>query len=360
MEHPRRPDLRRDDHEAQGSSERAGTAAPISLVDLDGAVTRIAPFGAWTREQVRLPDGEARFVTSLDRGQLWHTAGEVSTWAHEVRVGPATVSSRAGRFHAVAEPDGGATITCLGGHVAVSTKLHDPVRLEPDEAVAVAADGETCVVIDAASLAPRSPNRPPAAGPVSGQATNRAGRVQGAETGGNRPSYAGRRVALIALIAALGMSATGLVATWIHQDDARSSTSPRRSSTERSAEPRSTAPPRTTVPRRTTGPSRPTAPPRTSVPVKPPAAASAAAELDTCAKAGAGVLAGGRLANTGAREAAFTVHVTLFGPAGRVLGRGTTTTPIVAPGASTTIGTLISGPPPPAGAHCEVGPIRPG
>jgi len=125
-----------------------GTAEPVTLVDLDGGVTRIAPNGSWTREQVRHPGDDPVFITRLERGQLWHRTGErSSSWTHEVQVGPATIVSDRGRFHVRAEPDGGATITCLEGQVAVATNLSEAMLLMPDEAVSVAADGETCIVV---------------------------------------------------------------------------------------------------------------------------------------------------------------------------------------------------------------------
>ena len=132
-----------------GGEKLAGTAEPVTLVDLDGAVTRIAPFGTWMREQVRHPGDEPLFITRLEEGQLWHQTGQrAQTWAHEVQVGPATIVSARGRFHAVAEPDGGATITCLEGQVAVATQLSSPLLLEPDEAVSIGADGETAVLVE--------------------------------------------------------------------------------------------------------------------------------------------------------------------------------------------------------------------
>jgi len=145
-----RGELTRGGKPAGGIGEKlAGTAEPVTLVDLDGAVTRIAPFGTWTREQVRHPGDEPLFVTRLEEGQLWHEAGpRGQTWAHEVQVGPATIVTARGRFHAVAEPDGGATITCLAGQVAVATQLSSPLLLEPDEAVSIGADGETAVVVE--------------------------------------------------------------------------------------------------------------------------------------------------------------------------------------------------------------------
>ncbi|MDQ6697496.1 MAG: FecR family protein [Actinomycetota bacterium] len=150
-------------HGGDGAEQPAGTAEPVTLVDLDGAVTRIAPASVWTREQVRHPGDEPLFITRLERGQLWHRAKHHSrTWAHEVQVGPATVVSEGGRFHVVAEPDGGATITCLEGQVAVATQLTAALLLEADEAVSVAADGETCVLVESPTryaIEPRTVDR---------------------------------------------------------------------------------------------------------------------------------------------------------------------------------------------------------
>ncbi len=143
--------------EPGGSAGALGTAEPVTFVDLDGAVTRIAPFGAWTREQVRHPGDDPLFITRLERGQLWHRAGRSKTWAHEVQVGPATVVSEGGRFHVVAEPDGGATITCLDGNVAVATQLSSALLLQRDEAVSVDADGETCVMVEPAATKAAEP-----------------------------------------------------------------------------------------------------------------------------------------------------------------------------------------------------------
>ena len=156
---------------------RSGTAEPVTLVDLDGAETRIAPWGSWTHEQVRHPGGRLMFVTRLHRGQLWHrTAAPTAHWTHQVQVGPAMVVSPRGRFHAVAETDGGATVTCLEGMVEVSTGLRDALALQPDQAVAVAADGETCVVTEALEadrpLLVEPAEQPPL--PPSGPATTAA------------------------------------------------------------------------------------------------------------------------------------------------------------------------------------------
>ncbi|MCU1353674.1 MAG: hypothetical protein JWM05_2883, partial [Acidimicrobiales bacterium] len=130
-----------------------GATEPVTLTDPDGSVTRIAPWASWTREQVRPPGGDAVLVTRLDRGQLWFSAGtggDAATWRHEVHVGSAVVTTTTGRCHVVAEPDGGATVTCLDGEVQVATRLRAPVLLTVDRAAAVSADGETLVVIEQA------------------------------------------------------------------------------------------------------------------------------------------------------------------------------------------------------------------
>lgn len=128
-----------------------GATDPLTLTDPDGAVTRVAPWSSWTREQVRAPGGEPALVTRLEQGQLWFAAGRRrSPWRHEVHVGPAIVSTPRGRFHATAEPDGGATIACLAGRTRVVAGLREPVLLGPDQSAAVSSDGRTLVVMDRA------------------------------------------------------------------------------------------------------------------------------------------------------------------------------------------------------------------
>lgn len=126
-----------------------GATEPITLTDPDGAVTRVAPWSSWTREQVRAPGGEPALVTRLDQGQLWFSAGRRrSPWRHEVHVGPAVVSTPRGRFHAIAESDGGATVACLAGRTRVVAGLREPVLLGPDQSAAISSDGRTLVVMD--------------------------------------------------------------------------------------------------------------------------------------------------------------------------------------------------------------------
>lgn len=187
---------------AGAAGERAGTAEPVTLVDLDGAVTRIAPFSVWTREQVRHPGDDPLFITRLERGQLWHRAKHHGrTWAHEVQVGPATVVSEGGQFHVVAEPDGGATITCLAGQVAVATQLTAALLLEADEAVSIAADGETCVVVEPPAknaIEPRVVDR--SAWPPSKRTAGLAGPIRMWTAVASRPHFVSALLALVAVL----------------------------------------------------------------------------------------------------------------------------------------------------------------
>ena len=132
-------------------ADPAEATEPITLTDPDGSVTRVAPWSSWTREQVRAPGGEPSLVTHLDEGQLWFAAGRRrSPWRHEVVAGPATITTPAGRFHVIAEPDGGATIACLSGRARVVAGLRDPVVLGPNQTASVSTDGTTFVVTEAA------------------------------------------------------------------------------------------------------------------------------------------------------------------------------------------------------------------
>lgn len=134
----------------QGSEPEGFVASePITLTDPDGAVTRVAPWSSWTREQVRRPGGESALVTRLDQGRLWFSSGsQKSPWLHEVHVGPAVVSTPGGRFQVSVEPDGGASVACLAGRARVAAGLEGPVVLETDQCAAVSSDGLTLVVLD--------------------------------------------------------------------------------------------------------------------------------------------------------------------------------------------------------------------
>ena len=87
--------------EDEGSTP--GATEPITLTDPDGAVTLVAPWSTWTREQMRAPGGEPALVTRLEQGQLWFSAGRRrSPWRHEVHIGRVVVSTPMGRFQMLA------------------------------------------------------------------------------------------------------------------------------------------------------------------------------------------------------------------------------------------------------------------
>lgn len=125
----------------------AGANEPITLSDPDGAITRVAPWSTWTREQVRAPGGEPSLVTHLQDGQLWFAAGRTrSPWRHEIRIGTTSVTTPQGRFHASAADGGGATVACLAGRTRVLVKGGEPIVLRENQTAAISSDGTTVVV----------------------------------------------------------------------------------------------------------------------------------------------------------------------------------------------------------------------
>lgn len=341
----------------RGENEaRAGTTEPVTLVDLDGAETRIAPSGSWAHEQVRQPGGEPVYVTRLDRGQLWHRSPlATSTWTHRVEVGPATVASPRGRFHAVAEPDGGATVTCLEGTVEVSTGLRDALALEPDQAVAVAADGETCVVTEALE-----DDRPLLVEPASPPTANPR-----PATADHRWPGPGRPV-LIALVLGTVLALTIVLIVLASRDPGGSSRSANRPAGRAKAVPRantstrhatsgvpstavpSSAAPSSARPRATTAPSN-----------APPVTAPASVHLDSCLQSSGGILAGGTVTNPGGGTTRYRVLMTLEDPGDRVLARVAADTAAVAPKAAARVDVLLTYRGPPAGVRCVVRSVTP-
>lgn len=339
---------------------------PITLTDPDGAVTRLAPSSSWTREQVRAPGGEPALVTRLESGQLWFASGRRrSPWRHEVQVGAATVSTPQGRFHAIAETDGGATVVCQAGRARVVTGLGDPVLLNAEESAAISSDGGTLVVMDrgsatagAGALTP-DPEAAPARSTSSGSET-------GSEAAGDEPGAgdqgpaglvavapAGRRArrrwewipeltavaAVIALLVALALWVVGgrtsndvaapvptTAATVAPPTTRRPGTAPSTAPT-RTTRPRTTtsAAPATTTSRRpattttrpattsTAPPATTTAPPATTTVTARPVApgASAVGELVGCRRVGGGVEATVELTHRAGGASPFEVTVAL-------------------------------------------------
>lgn len=132
-----------------GSGPSVGASDPITLSDPDGAITRVAPWSTWTREQVRAPGGEPSLVTHLQDGQLWFAAGRTrSPWNHEIRIGDTSVSTPRGRFHVATTNGMGATVACLSGRTRIVVGDEEPVIIRENQTAAIGSDGDTIVVTD--------------------------------------------------------------------------------------------------------------------------------------------------------------------------------------------------------------------
>lgn len=317
---------------------RSQTAESVLLTDPDGAVTRVAPWSTWTREQRRAPGGEPSLVTRLDQGQLWFSAGSSgSPWRHEVRVGPAVVSTPRGRFHAIAEDDGGATVACLAGRTRVSTAFREPVLLDADQTVAVSSDGTTMVVI----------NRESEPGlMLTGSAKGRPGRNR------SRLPEAASIVALLALlVGAVFLFGRGLVPN--EQVMVPVDFVPETVIDAPSVDPATVDP---TVSEADTGPAEvgdadiaedvppaPSTAPTTSAPLPavPPQVApvtappgTATGRLIGCRRSATGVVATVDVVHRSGGPDRFTVDVALVDRTGTVFATGSSRTPVIEPSAS--------------------------
>ena len=337
-----------------------GATEPITLTDPDGAVTRVAPWSSWTREQVRAPGGEPALVTRLDQGQLWFAAGRRrSPWHHEVHVGPAVVSTPRGRFHATAEPDGGATIACLAGRTRVVAGLREPVLLGPEQTAAVSSDGRTLVVMerpdvdaegadqnlvlaaaddlpgdDPVELLPESAGGP-GPGPVLASVPAGAGPpVDPPAVGRSRWGWL-PEVAVVAALIAVLLAAIVVFGkpTKRHQEEAgpraRTTVS---TSVSTTAVPATTARPVTT----TTAPATTTSKPPVTTTTRPRAVASnalAVGELVSCRRADGGVTGSVRVSQKSGPASRFKVTVGLIDAGGGVFAQGATSSAVLADGA---------------------------
>jgi hypothetical protein len=365
------------------------------LTDPDGAVTRVAPWSSWTREQVRAPGGEPALVTRLDQGQLWFSAGRRrSPWRHEVHVGPAVVSTPRGRFQAVAEADGGATIACLAGRTRVVAGLREPVLLGPDQSAAVSADGRTLVVMDRASGAevtdpevidltaaeeleeaevaeyaavgaePAAVRSGPA--PLMPDFDERPSDPPSApeplpyhDDDDDRPARLGWIPELVAVLALIGLLVAGI---WVFTDRGDGgddladpvTTLPITESTAAST----TDAPTTSKPTTTQAPTT-TATPTTATPTtatsRPPAAtgATGTGELRGCRRAEGGVVATVAVTHRSGPASTFSVSARLVDPDGVEFARGAARTPLIQPGSTGSVDVLV---PAAAGAagSCEL------
>ena len=343
-------------------------------------------------------------MTRLDQGQLWFSAGRRrSPWRHEVHVGPAIVSTPRGRFQAIAEPDGGATIACLAGRTRVVAGLREPVLLGPDQSAAVSSDGRTLVVMDRASGAEitdpeiidltaeeqidldaeaelgTDTEAEGDGAPVVAAAV--AGAVAGRSSGGHLPSMPGfdplprprsdapeelpyhdetgparlgwipELVAVIALVALL------IAGVWVFSNRSDSSdvaSAPTTAPITGSTQPATTRPV-TTRPTTTLAPSTTAAPSTSVATTRPPAAtgATAVGELTGCRRAPGGVLATINVTHRSGPASAFNVSAALVDPSGVEFARGAAKTAVIPPGGSGVAKVLVPATSPVSGS-CQV------
>lgn len=387
----------------QGGDSKAGpgdAAEPITLTDPDGAVTRMAPSSSWTREQVRAPGGEPALVTRLDSGQLWFAAGRRrSPWRHEVHVGAAIVTTPQGRFQAIAEPDGGATVVCLAGRTRVVAGPRDPVVLTPEQSAAISVDGATLVVMgrskpavpaDASASAPElaavtSHDEGPddaeadvidltdtahlgAAGPPAAPSAEKIGKVEESTALVALASPAARRsrhwewLAEVIAVAAVVALLVALAVTFSRSDPGDDVANPAATTDVTDKRPTATVAATTTTPVTTTATSvrsatttattttvtpTTTAPAPTTTPratTAPPAAtsgSSAAGQLVGCRRSGDAIRATVDVTHRSGIASHFKVTVGLVDRADNVVSRADARTDLLAPGGRTTIDVTI-------------------
>ena len=364
--------------QGSGAEEPApgGATEPITLTDPDGAVTRVAPWSSWTREQVRAPGGEPALVTRLDQGQLWFAAGRRrSPWRHEVHVGPAIVSTPRGRFQAIAEPDGGATIACLAGRTRVVAGLREPVLLGPDQSAAVSSDGRTLVVMDQTSgaeitdpdIIDLTAAEELEEAEVADLATVGAAEVSVGRGGhlltmpgfeerppdepsapeplpysdDSGPARLGWIPELAAVLALIGLLVAGV---WVFTRDGDGGADV--ASGPITTLPIATSAPQTTeAPTTTAVPTTTDAPTTTATPTtRPPAATGATAlgELQGCRRGPDGVIATVSLSHRSGPPSTFSVSAALVDPTGNEFARGTSRSELIQPGATSTVDVSIS------------------
>ena len=364
---------RQSDKSNKSDPNRTGATEPITLMDPDGAVTRVAPWSTWTREQVRAPGGEPSLVTRLDQGQLWFAAGRrQSPWRHEVVVGPATVSTPRGRFHVTAETDGGATVACLAGRTRVVAGLSEPVVLTANQTAAVSSDGATLVVMDrgsgdgagvlgddwddgldlpSESEAPAVPvpeedassvEEPEGSAPLLAAAAGDGGSgggggdgLDGSDDGaGPRPRW--RRIPeIIAIAALLGVLIAAVIVFGGGSDSPSSTSTPTTKTTTTTTTTTTTAPIATSTSAVTTSTTAVTTP---STIVAP---ATATGSLAGCRRAAGGVQAAVTVTHRSGGPGRFLVRVGLVDSAGTLFARGEATTSVINPGGSASVDVLI-------------------
>jgi hypothetical protein len=326
---------------------------------------------------VRAPGGEPALVTRLDQGQLWFSAGRRrSPWRHEVHVGPAIVSTPRGRFQAVAESDGGATISCLAGRTRVVAGLREPVLLGPDQSAAVSSDGRTLVVMDraaalsddvvidltddaeldlaeeapveaapalatvgAAEAGAGAPLRAP--GPSGSGAGDGADAPEGEADPGEpapaRPARLGWIPELVAVAALVGL----LVAiVWVFtsgdeaQDAAPAPTVPATTELPATTEAPTTTESEVEIDEPATTDAPTTTEATTTAPPPTASGASAAGELVSCRRSDTGVTAVVAVTHRGGPPSRFEASASLIDDAGAAFATGSATSDVIDPGGS--------------------------
>ena len=335
-------------------SSTLGANEPITLSDPDGAITRVAPWSTWTREQVRAPGGEPSLVTHLKDGQLWFAAGRTrSPWHHEIRIGRVSVTTPRGRFHASAAQEGGATVACLAGRTRVLVEGGEPLVLRENQTAAISSDGNTVVVTqetpfvdpETVPLAAFEPRDDAAHVGVDGPPEARSDTADDSllpipAPRRSRAVVGVSRVAAVVAIVAVAVASLSLLLRDRGDDDAAGAVDRRVTQTTTGPAPTGppatrpgTAPQRTTEPRDTTTEAKATtssspattAPPATQAPAPPATIATvrsspdavAVGRLNACKRVDGGVLATVDVIHTKGGVGRFRVEIAVVDGAGR-------------------------------------------
>ncbi|MBX3314889.1 MAG: hypothetical protein KF906_11265 [Actinobacteria bacterium] len=333
-----------------GSKDRASILdpnEPITLSDPDGAITRVAPWSTWTREQVRAPGGAPSLVTHLQDGQLWFAAGRAgSPWNHEIRVGDVSVSTPQGRFHVTVAESGGVTVSCLAGRTRIQPKGGEPTVIRENETAAVSSDG-TDVVVTKEDVVTDDESAA-----VAAAAAAPGGAGDGTE-GALLPVHVPRRrgnlvgIARVAAVVAIIAVAAAALALLLRDDpggdgqisapietsppaEPATTTSDVPSTTEETTTTEESA--TTEAPSTTDAPSTTQAPPVTVPTVRSSPDARAVGTLVGCRRSGSGVVATVDVRHTSGGAGRFLVEIGVVDASGRSIATGRATSGLIADG----------------------------
>lgn len=321
---------------------------PITLSDPDGAITRVAPWSTWTREQVRAPGGEPSLVTHLLDGQLWFAAGRTrSPWNHEIRVGTISVSTPEGRFHVSATEGGGATVSCLAGRARIVVDGDEPTVLRELQTAAISSGGDRIVVtqeepVRAVDVTPVAAAEDAASGTDDKLLPVPMARRSGALTGLARVAAIVAIVAVAAAALALllrdGDDDGGEVAQAVPTTDAPTVTDPPTTeapSTTESTTPTTEAPATTETPATTEAPATTEVPATTAAPsitvptVRSSPDAVATGQLERCKRGEGTVVATVDVRHRSGGPGRFRVEIGLIDRTGRPIASGRSETTLI-------------------------------